>query len=273
VNLARRAAGLFQKFRSSPQIPAAVRDHLIKSGLTQVEIDAIVPAMKEHGITRLSIRSFNEKRFARQAGVNAGLPQKPMHIKEKTGFDSTITRDGVTYVSDADILHVEIQGRPATVKEVQKFTASANRNYSKLWNQRGLGTLGVPANPPFQHGSHLSMAQMYDKGGKVNGAYIRGVGHPGDSFTIRVTGNGNVLSYDTPRWKTHQDVLRMGAVLRNKLNAQGTHALAFPGSTSWPGQSWNSFRQEYLMERASLFFDPVSRTFDESKARRFIFGN
>ena len=273
VNLARRAAGLFQKFRSSPQIPAAVRDHLIKSGLTQVEIDAIVPAMKEHGITRLSIRSFNEKRFARQAGVNAGLPQKPMFIKEKTGFDSTITRDGVTYVSDADILHVEIQGRPATVKEVQKFTASANRNYSKLWNQRGLGTLGVPANPPFQHGSHLSMAQMYDKGGKVNGAYIRGVGHPGDSFTIRVAGNGNVLSYDTPRWKTHQDVLRMGAVLRNKLNAQGTHALAFPGSTSWPGQSWNSFRQEYLMERASLFFDPVSRTFDESKARKFIFGN
>ena len=141
-------------------MPPAVRDYLVKQGFTQIEIDAIVPAMQKHGISRLSIRSFGEKRFARQFGVNQGLPQKPYGIKTKTGFDATVTKNGVTYVSDADILHVEIKGRPATVAEIQKFTRTANRNYTKLWNERGLGVRGIPANPPFQHGAHTSMAQV-----------------------------------------------------------------------------------------------------------------
>lgn len=270
VNLTRRAAGFMQRFRGSPQIPQAVREHLIKSGLTQIEIDAIIPAMKKHGVSRLSIRSFKEKRFARQAGVNAGLPQKPVHIKDKTGFDSTITKDGVTYVSDADILHVEVNGRPATLKEVQKFTASANRNYTKLWNQRGLGAIGVPANPPFQHGSHLGMAQMYERGGKVNGQYIGSVGHPDESFTIRIRGDGNVLAYDTPRWKTHQDIMRMGGVLQNRMLAQGVPPLTFPGNNLWPGKNWNNFRKDYVMESLSYFWDPVNNAVDQSKMRRFF---
>ena len=271
VNLTRRAAGFMQKFRGTPQIPKAVREHLLKSGLTQIEIDAIIPAMKKHGVSRLSIRSFKEaKRAARQAGVNAGLPQKPMHVKDKTGDDATVTKDGITYVSDADILHVEVNGRPATLKEIQKFTASANRNYTKLWNQRGLGVVGVPSNPPFQHGSHLSMSQMYKWGGKVDGNYIAAVGHPDDSFTIRIRGDGNVLAYDTPRWKTHQDIMRMGAVLQNRMVTQGVPPLTFPGNNLWPGKNWNDFRKDYVMESLSYFWDPVNNAVDQSKMRRFF---
>ncbi|HYG23695.1 MAG TPA: Ig-like domain-containing protein [Verrucomicrobiae bacterium] len=270
IGLTRRAAGLVNQFRSSPQIPSAVREHLIKSGLTQIEIDAIIPAMKKHGITRLSIRSFGDKRFARQLGVKQGLPQKPIHIKDKTGADSTITRDGVTYVSDADILHVEVKGRPATLKEIQKFTQTANRNYTKMWNQRSRAATGMPANPPFQHGSHLSMAQMYDKKGKVNGQYMREVGHPGESFTIRADSKGNLTAFDTPHWMTHRDVVRMGGMLRNKLDAAGTHALSFPGSTGWPGQSWSSFRKDWVDAQQSMFFDPVTQSIDTSKMRRFF---
>jgi RHS repeat-associated protein len=271
VNLTRRAAGFMQKFRGTPQIPKAVREHLLKSGLTQIEIDAIIPAMKKHGVSRLTIRSFKEaKRASRQAGVNAGLPQKPMHVKDKTGDDATVTKDGIRYVSDADILHLEVNGRPATLKEIQKFTTTANRNYTKLWNQRGLGVLGVPANPPFQHGSHLSMGQMYEWGGKVDGKYIASVGHPEDSFTIRIRGDGNVLAYDTPRWKTHQDIMRMGAVLQNRMVTQGVPPLTFPGNNLWPGKNWNDFRKDYVMESLSYFWDPVNNAVDQSKMRRFF---
>ena len=79
----------------------------------------------------------------------------------------------------------------------------------------------------------------------MNSRYIAAVGHPGDSVTIRLSGNGNVLAYDTPRWRTHMDLVRMGEVLNNKASAQGVPGMGQPQGMSWPGRDWNKFAKDY----------------------------
>lgn len=233
-------------------------------GFTGLEARAIVETMREQGITAMSIRSFGAKAAARRAGVMAGIQQKPRWVKAKTGKDALVTAeappgktfaDGTTsrtFVSDADLLHLEINGRLLNESEVRQFARAANQRYIQAW--RAAGRSGAP-NPPFQHSAHLNMADVLEARWKNSNSMTQGtiykLGHPGESVGIRINGAGNVVVFDSPRWwiQKHIDTQeqRLRAIQKDlKLSYDG-YPTRLDESKSW--HKWMLYRfdpRQYL---------------------------
>ena len=74
----------------------------------------------------------------------------------------------------------------------------------------------------------------------IDNKYIGAVGHPGDSITIRMLGNGNIVAYETPRYWTHQKIVEYGNVLKIKQQEAGFEpAVGWPaGSGDWWHEWW-----------------------------------
>jgi hypothetical protein len=263
VGVARRMSGFTQKRQKTDNVK-----FLMEQGLNSLEVEAILYAMQKNGVTRMSIRSFGNKAAARRANSEQGMQNKPAIEKDKTNEqaqraladakwkrhkkagDETVevsvtphNRDQRVLNSDVDILHLEKGARPMSVPEVNQFIRDANRHYIKLHEKAKWP--GKP-NPPFQHGSHTSLTQMYGNNymGKPIGMDTLAIaGHPGDSFTIRMDGRGNVATHQTPRWQTHQDIMRAEAILKNKQIAHGHPPVGFP-KTKNPEKDWYKWANE-----------------------------
>jgi RHS repeat-associated protein len=244
VGAAKRMKGFAQKRQKT--VDADVK-FLVEQGLNSLEVEAILFAMKKNGVSRMSIRSFGQKAEARRANSEAGYQNKPAIEERKSNQQAQLPlekadwnprhRHQRTVNSDVDLLHIEKGGRPLSLPEVRQFVRDANRQYIKL-HQKAKWP-GKP-NPPFQHGSHTSMAQMYGNkymGKDLGMEKLATVGHPGDSFTIRMDGRGNIISQQTPRWQTHQDIMRAEAILKNKQRAFGHEPTGFPKTTD-PDKDW-----------------------------------
>ncbi len=226
-----------------------IKEFMSARGLTDIEIEAFTNVLKRRMISgqqiRMSIRGGGPgaKANLRRMHATNGVQNKPSVIGEKTGdtakldFTDQLGRKREV-VSDLDILHLEINGKMASHKDAMKLFGDINREYKKLF--RAKHGLGIPINPPIQHGYHTGMPliasmrhkqafsagkyKFFDRpGGKVglwqqknkyiDTDFINQVKHPGDSFSFHSTPDV-IKVYDTPKWQTHKDILESEKVLK-----------------------------------------------------------
>jgi hypothetical protein len=144
-------------------------------------------------------------------------------------------------VSDADLLHVEINGRLATESQVQRFYKRANERYAELWREAGRSG---PPNPPFQHSAHLNMGDVLEarwtsKRSMTQGKIYR-LGHPGESVGIRITGSGNIVAFDSPKWWIQKRIDASEKVLKRNQQRLGLPYDGYPSSVN-PQKSWQQW--------------------------------
>jgi hypothetical protein len=237
----------------------AVKKFLNSRGLTDMEVDAITNVLKRRGDDiRLSIRDFGTKAAPRKMHAEAGLPNKPAFHKSKNNGKALGTIKGPhgkrKVTSDLDALHLSINGRMASHEESLDLFRDINREYGKLFREAFEGT-GKKVNAPFQHGAHTGMVHLYGKnflGKTLDDGYLAEVGHPGDSFTISFTKEGNGLSaFDTPRSQTHADILEAESILKQKQMEMGRVPQGFPGFRA--SGDWESVMKDFTKKRWMAF--------------------
>jgi RHS repeat-associated protein len=235
-----------------------------RQGLTAIEMEAITTVLGRRldagQEVRLSIRSLGGKAPHRRKLAEAGVQNKPSVIGDKTDSRASLEFiDEATglkrqITSDLDALHLEINGRMASHPETMKLFGEINREVYAISKR-----LGKTPSPPFQHGAHTGMVHVYSPGkmkrftpgkyvldappqsGIRTGHYKEGdkyidddlitkVGHPGDSFTFRITKSHGLEAFDTPRWQTHQDILTAEKVLMKHQLGAGLDPVGFQGN-------------------------------------------
>jgi hypothetical protein len=79
---------------------------------------------------------------------------------------------------------------------------------------------------------------MYGKrsgGKKVTGQLIQDIGHPGDAVSIRIDGDGQVSSYQTPREQITAEIAESEVILKANQEAMGHEPKGFPENWhKWP---------------------------------------
>jgi RHS repeat-associated protein len=258
-----RIKGFFNGPSTRPRAGAEMRAFLRERGFTGIEIDSIAQAMQEQGVSSVSIRSFGAKAGVRRQNVLNGHQQKPMHVKEKTNGKALVEHDGIQYTSDADLFAIEINGRPARPAETERFFNRANKLYSEKWQNTVIGDKAVAGgraatpNPPFQHGAHIDMARQHGTmvgDAFINDNYLYKVGHPGDTVTIRVGGDGNILAHDTPRWLMQRKLDQYESVLSNRQFMSGSNPVGW-GPTKDKSKDWYQWSVHRYHPKALLGFD------------------
>jgi hypothetical protein len=112
-------------------------------------------------------------------------------------------------------------------------------------------------NPPFQHGAHINMARQFgvlEGGSYINQEYLYKVGHPGDSVTIRVGGDGNIVAHDTPRWVAQRKLDQYEKILVNRQLMTGSSPIGW-GPTKDKDKDWSKWSIQRYHPKALLGFD------------------
>lgn len=234
-------------------VPPSWQTVMRQRGFTAMESRAITEVMRAQRVTAISVRSWGRKAAMRQMNVRFGVQQKPSWVEKKTGPNAIveivepdpsnwITGQRVQhFVSDADLLHVEINGRLATESQVQRFYKRANERYAELWREAGRSG---PPNPPFQHSAHLNMGDVLEarwtsKRSMTQGKIYR-LGHPGESVGIRITGSGNIVAFDSPKWWIQKRIDASEKVLKRNQQRLGLPYDGYPSSVN-PQKSWQQW--------------------------------
>jgi hypothetical protein len=89
-----------------------------------------------------------------------------------------------------------------------------------------------------QHASHTDLVHLYGydfQGQKVDMAKLAKAGHPGDSFTIFSSREGQIRAFATPRSRTQADLLEANEVLKQRQIDLGEDPVGLPESwLKWP---------------------------------------
>jgi RHS repeat-associated protein len=243
---------------------------LTKQGLSDMEIDAIINVMaRRKDNIRLSIRKFVKYDDAgnpitsvdtarwRRFYSSQGLQQKGAATKAKNGLKATgevVDEVGGNkrvrkIVSDVDALHVEINGRMASISEMRQLFGDVNREYARLF--RAKYGRGKRVNPPFQHDAQAHLGQQLgsrigtkiSKSGIIDMDYISKVGHPGDAFIIEFSGKRGGRTFATRNLSRDEvdDILLRG----EELLKDSQRALGEPHASGWP-PSWDVWKNGTL---------------------------
>lgn len=264
LRAAMRMEGFTSKAAQTPGQASRSAAFLEAKGIVEMESDALAYSMLKHNAS-VMIREFREP-AARLAAARSGLYRtKPWFLKDKTtGGIVTSLKEGYkgrlemhTYVSDLDLVDIHIGGRRATAAEARRVIHDANRRFAQLW--KAAGRRGIPA-VPFRHGTHFGMVDEFgtildNRPGsltRIDSEMLAKIGHPGDSITLRIGGKGNIVAYETPRWKVHQQIVELEGALKEGQHRIGEKAIGWPDAVH-PKDNWYRFEGELNRARAEFF--------------------